>query len=86
MRLLVALSVLFALPALASRPTLENRDAKGYAYDLDCAAATKQQRTARANSTVELDATCRLTVRGAGTAKLQNGSRCVIQHAVLACR
>ena len=83
MKRLIALVLLFSLPALAG-PTLENRDGKRYEYDLDCGQWSKQRKVS-AHGTAQLEAACTVKVKGAGQARVHHGSRCVIHRSTLDC-
>lgn len=84
MKTFFALAVLIAVPAFASRPTLENRDGKKYDYDLECGAST-QHSSVGSHTTTTLDAKCKLKVKGAGAAKLDENMKCVIKDSMLDC-
>ena len=75
--------VLFALPALA-RPTLHNRDERRYDFSLECRDSVEHGHVA-SQDTAPLSSRCTLTVKGAGSAKVNVDSRCVIKASSLSC-
>lgn len=84
MKRLLALAVLISFPAFAGRPTLENRDGRKYDYALECGAST-QNSSVGSHTTTTLDAKCKLKVKGAGGAKLEDNMKCVIKDSMLDC-
>lgn len=84
MRTALVVTCLFALPALAGRPTVENRDSRSYAYELQCGSST-QNSSISGHNTITLDAKCKLKVKGAGSATLQEGMKCTIKDSSLDC-
>lgn len=84
MKRFIALAVLVALPAFAGRPTLENRDGREYKYELECGSSTLNS-SVGSRTTVTLDAKCKLRVKGAGSAKLDENMKCTIKDGSLDC-